>query len=56
MKLTLPQYRLLVKLSSTPVYCVPTYSPANKLIEMGLAVRDKRTNKLHITNAGRDRI
>lgn len=61
MKLTVPQYRLLVRLLASYQRVRPTSQPARNLVEMGFATWAKepgsRTRKvLCITPAGRERI
>lgn len=63
MKLTLPQYRLLVSLLSGPALRYQTHKPAIALVNHGLACWRKRPGnplytkwELHITKAGYERI
>lgn len=56
MKLTYSQYRLLVRLSSGPVWVRPTNLPGRKLVQLGLAVYEQKQYRLHITKAGVARI
>lgn len=59
MKLSVPQYRLLVKLLDGPKPIAEYYPPARALVRLGLAVwvmQPCRSIKLEITHAGRERI